>query len=93
MIDLSFLKTHARWLAAGLLLTFVELRADLVIALFGGRLRAAFELSHGDFGSLYTIAAPPLWSGSAQLPTACPCAVWPLSLCAGSPRHRSPWPA
>jgi hypothetical protein len=24
MIDLSFLKTHARWLAAGLLLTFAS---------------------------------------------------------------------
>ena len=57
MIDLGFLKTHARWLAAGLLLTFASsFGQTYFIALFGGRLRAAFELSHGDFGSLYTIA-------------------------------------
>ena len=57
MIDLPFLKTHARWLGAGLLLTFASsFGQTYFIALSGGQLRAAFGLSHGDFGSLYTVA-------------------------------------
>ena len=57
MIDLTFVRTHARWLIAGFLLTFASsFGQTYFIALSGGELRAAFELSHGDFGSLYTIA-------------------------------------
>ena len=57
MTDLDFLRSNARWLAAGLLLTFASsFGQTYFIALFGGQLRAAFELSHGDFGSLYTLA-------------------------------------
>ena len=57
MIDISFLMTHARWLTAGFVLTFaLSFGQTYFIALFGGPLRATFQLSHGDFGSLYTIA-------------------------------------
>jgi len=57
MIDISFLMTHARWLTAGFVLTFASsFGQTYFIALFGGQLRATFQLSHGDFGSLYTIA-------------------------------------
>jgi sugar phosphate permease len=57
MIDLTFLRVHARWLSAGLLLSFASsFGQTYFIALFGGQLRTTFALSHGDFGSLYTIA-------------------------------------
>ncbi len=46
-----------RWLAAGFLLIFASsFGQTFFIALFGGELRAAFDLSHGEFGGLYTMA-------------------------------------
>ena len=57
MIDLTFLRTHFRWLLAGFVLTFASsFGQTYLIALFGGQLRDAFGLSHGDPGGLYTIA-------------------------------------
>jgi sugar phosphate permease len=57
MIDLTFLRTHFRWLLAGFVLTFASsFGQTYFIALFGGQLRNAFGLSHGELGGLYTIA-------------------------------------
>jgi sugar phosphate permease len=57
MIDLHFLKAHARWLAAGFLLALASsFGQTYFIALFAGEIRSTFDLSHGAFGGLYTIA-------------------------------------
>lgn len=53
---LLFLRANARWLAAGLLLTmFSSFGQTFFIGLSGNRLRAAFDLSDGDFGGLYML--------------------------------------
>jgi sugar phosphate permease len=52
---LPFIAANPRFLAFGLLATlFSSFGQTFFIALFGGELRAAFELSHGDFGALYS---------------------------------------
>ncbi len=52
-----FLRNNARWLAAGLLLTFSSgVGQTYFIALFAGRIRAEFELGHGEFGLVYMLA-------------------------------------
>jgi len=52
-----FLWRNARWLAAGLLLTFSSgVGQTYFIALFAGQIRAEFALSHGEFGVLYMLA-------------------------------------
>ncbi len=57
MLSLSFLRYNARYLAFGFLLNFSSFFGQTpFIALFAGDIRAAFGLSHGDFGSLYLIA-------------------------------------
>lgn len=51
----GFLRDNARWLGAGALLTFASsFGQTFFIALFGGELRAAFDLTHGEWGALYT---------------------------------------
>ncbi len=50
----QFLKTNFRWLIAGALLTAASTFGQTYfIALFGGEIRQAFSLSHGDFGFIY----------------------------------------
>jgi len=51
---LVFLRNNARWLLGGLLLTFFSsFGQTFFIALFAPEIRAAFALSHGDFGGLF----------------------------------------
>ena len=57
MLFWSFLRDNARWLFAGLLLTFFSsFGQTFFIALSAGHLRTAFDLSHGAFGGLYMAA-------------------------------------
>lgn len=61
-----FLKQEWRFLAFGLLLAFWSSPGQtFVISLFGGELRQLFDLSHGEFGALYTgatlLSAAVLW--------------------------------
>jgi len=54
---LSFLKTNARWISGGFLLTFFSsFGQTFFIGLSGEELRAKFDLSDGEFGGLYMIA-------------------------------------
>jgi len=66
MSTFAFLRANARWLIAGLLLCLASsFGQTYFIALFGGEYRAAFGLSDGQFGGLYTIAT--LASAGAML--------------------------
>ena len=71
MLSLAFLRQNARWLAAGFLLALSSsFGQTYFIAIFAGELRAAFGLSHGAFGGIYTAAtlasaATLVWLGKA----------------------------
>lgn len=53
----SFYRRNAWWLASGLALTFASgFGQTYFISLFAGEIRAAFDLSNGAWGGLYTIA-------------------------------------
>jgi predicted MFS family arabinose efflux permease len=53
---LAFTVEHRRFLGFGLLLVFASSFAQtLFIGLFGADLRAEFDLSHGDFGLIYSV--------------------------------------
>ncbi len=57
MLSLSFLRYNARYLAFGFLLNFSSFFGQTpFIALFAGDIRAAYGLSHGEFGGLYLLA-------------------------------------
>lgn len=66
---LRFIRDNARFLAAGALLSFLSsFGQTFFISIFGGEIRAAFGLSNGDWGTIYTIgtgasAAVMLWAG------------------------------
>lgn len=52
-----FLRENARWIAGGFLLTmFSSFGQTFFIGLFGNDLRAAFDLSGGEFGGVYMVA-------------------------------------
>lgn len=52
-----FLRDNARWLAGGFLLTFFSsFGQTFFIALSAGQIRGEFDLSHGEFGTLYMAA-------------------------------------
>ncbi|MGB3722606.1 MAG: MFS transporter [Pacificimonas sp.] len=52
-----FIRANARWLGAGFLLTlFSSFGQTFFIGLSGGELRAAFDLTDGEFGLLYMAA-------------------------------------
>ncbi|MEM6535160.1 MAG: MFS transporter, partial [Pseudomonadota bacterium] len=54
---IAFLKTNARWIAGGFLLTlFSSFGQTFFIGLSGEELRAKFGLSDGQFGGLYMLA-------------------------------------
>lgn len=54
---IEFLRANARWIGGGLLLTFfASFGQTFFIALSAGDIRAAYGLSHGQFGSLYMFA-------------------------------------
>lgn len=65
----GFVRTNARWLSAGGLLTLTSAFGQTYfIALFSGEIRAEFGLSHGDWGAIYAAgtmvsAALMIWTG------------------------------
>ena len=65
----TFIETNARWLGGGFILVFASsFGQTFFISLFGGEIRAAFDLTHGGFGSIYAIgtlasAATLIWLG------------------------------
>lgn len=69
MTTLTFLRTNARWLAAGALLTFLSsFGQTFFISIFAGEIRAEYGLSHGQWGGIYTIgttasAIVMIWAG------------------------------
>ncbi|MEM1344421.1 MAG: MFS transporter [Pseudomonadota bacterium] len=53
----GFYRTNARWLGAGFALSFASsFGQTFFIALFAGDIRAAYGLTHGEWGTLYTAA-------------------------------------
>lgn len=66
----SFIRTHTRFAAFGFLLTLASsFGQTFFIAIFNDNLRGAFDLSHGGFGMLYSLATfasglTMLWAGS-----------------------------
>ena len=66
---LAFLRDNAPWLAAGVLLTFLSsFGQTYFISVFAGEIRAAFDLSHGQWGGIYSLgttvsALVMVWAG------------------------------
>ena len=66
---LAFIAANPRYLAFGIATAFLSsFGQTFFISLFGGEIRAAFGLSHGDFGAIYaagtlTSAAVLIWAG------------------------------
>ncbi|MBY5987184.1 MFS transporter [Roseovarius atlanticus] len=66
---LDFLRDNLPFLSAGMLLTFLSsFGQTFFISLFAGEIRAAFELSHGQWGGIYTLgttasALVMVWAG------------------------------
>lgn len=57
MFFLAFLRENARWVAGGFLLTFFSSYGQtFFIALSSGDIRREFDLTHGQFGTLYMVA-------------------------------------
>ena len=57
MLSLAFLRAHGRLIAFGVFMCFCSSAGQtFFISLFGGEIRATFELSHGAFGSVYSAA-------------------------------------
>lgn len=69
MVSLSFLRSNARWLAAGFMLTLMSgFGQTYFISIFAGEIRETFDLSHGEWGGIYTLgtgasAAVMVWAG------------------------------
>ncbi|MBD3677414.1 MAG: MFS transporter [Rhodobacteraceae bacterium] len=67
---LRFLRDNARWLAAGVLLSFgSSFGQTFFISIFAGQIRADFDLSHGEWGGIYTLgttasAVVMVWAGA-----------------------------
>jgi len=65
----AFLRDNAPWLTAGVLLTFLSsFGQTFFISVFAGHIREAFELSHGQWGGVYTLgttasALVMIWAG------------------------------
>lgn len=54
---IAFLRVNARWLAAGVLLTFASsFGQTFFISVFSAEIRAAYGLSNGEWGGIYTLA-------------------------------------
>src|SRR6056297_1202126 len=66
---LAFLRDNAPWLAAGVLLTFLSsFGQTYFISVFAGEIRGAFDLSHGQWGGIYSLgttasALVMVWAG------------------------------
>jgi len=65
----DFMRANAKWLAAGVILTFSSSYGQtFFISIFAGEIRAEFGLSHGAWGGIYTLgtslsAATMIWAG------------------------------
>ncbi len=65
----DFLKTNAKWLGAGILLTFLSsFGQTFFISIFGGHIREEFSLSHATWGGIYSLgtmasAFVMIWAG------------------------------
>lgn len=70
METLRFIRLNARWLLAGMLLTFSSSYGQtFFISVFAGSIREEFGLSHGTWGSVYALgtiasAAVMVWAGA-----------------------------
>ena len=54
---IDFLRVNWRWLAAGMLMMFASsFGQTFFLAIFAGEIRAEFDLSHGGWGLIYTVA-------------------------------------
>ena len=84
---LRFIKDHLRFLGFGYFLAFISTFGQtFYIAMYSGELRAAFGLSHGDFGNVYAIGTLTsgillIWIG--KLIDRIDLRVYELLLCAG----------
>jgi MFS family permease len=64
-----FLRDNARWLSAGMLLTFLSsFGQTYFISLFAGEIREGFQISHGQWGGIYALgttasAIAMVWAG------------------------------
>ena len=69
MNTLGFMKSNARWLSAGALLTFLSsFGQTFFISLFAAEIQTEFRLSHGEWGAIYSIgtfasAIVMIWAG------------------------------
>ncbi|MBZ8117931.1 MFS transporter [Roseovarius sp. LXJ103] len=69
MNTLGFLRDNARWLSAGVLLTFLSsFGQTFFISIFAGEIREGFGLSHGQWGGIYALgttasAIMMIWAG------------------------------
>ncbi len=69
MLPLSFLRAHGSLIAFGAFMCFASsFGQTFFISLFGGEIRGAFTLSHGEFGTVYATAtmlsaATLVWAG------------------------------
>ncbi len=83
MIPIAFVRAHGRLLGFGLVMALSSsFGQTYFISLFGGEIRAAFGLSHGGFGTLYslgTLASAALLVFGGRLIDR-----WPLALFAGT---------
>ena len=65
----AYLRENVRWLSAGVLLTYLSsFGQTFFIALFAADIQSAFNLSHGGWGSMYTVgttasAIVMVWAG------------------------------
>lgn len=66
---LAFLRDNARWLSAGMLLTFLSsFGQTFFISIFAGEIREVFQISHGQWGGIYAMgttasAIVMVWAG------------------------------
>ncbi|SLN40541.1 putative 3-hydroxyphenylpropionic transporter MhpT [Roseovarius albus] len=69
MAVFDFIRENLRWLSAGMLLTFVSsFGQTFFISIFAGEIQAAFELSHGQWGGIYSLGTTAsailmIWAG------------------------------
>lgn len=69
MTTLDFIRSNARWLSAGALLTFLSsFGQTFFISLFAAEIRTDFSLSHGEWGAIYSAgtfasAIVMIWAG------------------------------
>ncbi|OUS36694.1 MFS transporter [Rhodobacterales bacterium 56_14_T64] len=65
----TFLRDNARWLSAGMMLTFLSsFGQTYFISIFAGEIREVFQISHGQWGGIYAVgttasAAVMIWAG------------------------------